>query len=177
MAILFGLLTGLLILGMYGLTLPKTVSFKRDISINKTPETIFPFIQDLTCFSKWNAWIDRDPSMKMHFTGEPGTLDSTFSWKGNRQVGQGSITLSELEVNKSVTYALTFGKNTSATCKISLQAEEASCLVVWEFNNVIGFNPFLRAIGHVFKKIIAKDYEVGLQKLKLLVEDSASNKQ
>lgn len=177
MAILFGLLTGLLILGIYGLTLPKNVSFNRTIIIQSTPETIYPFLEDLTCFAQWNAWIDRDPTMTLKFTGDPGELDSTFSWKGNRQVGQGMITLQDKVLNKSVTYGLTFGKNTHASCSLHLEPHEESCIVTWAFNNEIGFNPFLRAMGHVFKKIIAKDYEVGLQKLKLMVEVSNSNKE
>lgn len=165
-AFLLGLSTFLLIMVIYGLTLPTSVTFETSIEINAHPDFIYNHLIDFHEFVKWDPWSEKDKNIELNFSDTQKEIGSSFSWKGNRNVGRGSIQIEHLEPSHFVQYKLHFGPNSSASCTFKLIAQESSTLVSWSFLNEVGKNPFYRILGHLFKSLIAKDYSKGLLNLK-----------
>ena len=90
---------------------------------------------------------------------------SLYRWKGNRQVGNGSMEIIHLEANERVEMELRFGPGRPAKATFQLIKKENSTQVIWSLESNLGSNPFTRVIGRMMGKIIRKDFKVGLERL------------
>ena len=82
--IVAGLIAALLV---YASTRPDRFSVQRKISIDASPEKVFPLINDFQQWGYWSPWATRDPSMSQSFSGPARGEGAIYSWSGNNKVG------------------------------------------------------------------------------------------
>ena len=88
-----------------------------------------------------------------------------YRWKGNRQVGNGSMEIIHLEANERVEMELRFGPGRPAKAIFQLIKKENGTHVIWSLESNLGSNPFTRVVGRMMEKIIRKDFTLGLERL------------
>jgi uncharacterized protein YndB with AHSA1/START domain len=154
----------------YAATQPDAFQVQRTASIKAPPERIFPLIDDLHAHTTWSPF-EKDPNMKRTHSGAPRGRGAVYDWEGNSQVGSGRIAITDSTPSK-VTMALDMFKpfKASNTVEFSLQPKDGWTNVTWAMH---GRRPFMVKLMNTFincDKMVGKQFEEGLGKMKALAE-------
>lgn len=151
---------------------PKSYNVNRSIVINKPLPHVFSYLKYLKNQDNWSPWAEKDPNMKKTFTGTDGEIGFVSSWIGNKDVGEGEQEITGIEENKVINSQLRFLKPFKSTSDAYLTVDKdgENTKVTWGF---AGKNKFPMSIMMLFMnmdKMIGKDFEYGLNKLKGILE-------
>jgi len=149
-----------------------TYVVERNTKIDAPPEKVFSQIVDLNEWGNWSPWDAMDPNMTKTFSGESGTVGSSYHWTGNRKVGEGQMTITDIEPNASVKVDLRFIKPFKSESKTELHVAPSGdgSDVTWKMT---GNHTTMSKIMGVFKsmdKMVGPDFEKGLATLKRISE-------
>ncbi len=164
--VLGGFATLIIVLTLIGLNQPKVAATSASVLISKTPEEVFRQISSLQNFVMWSPWSEKDPKMEQTFSEFDGAVGAWYRWKGNRKVGTGSMTITELIPNQKVELELIFGNRGKSTATFTIEEHGNETQVTWAFESNIGNNPIQRSMIPMMNKMIGRDFEQGLQNLK-----------
>lgn len=153
-------------------TKPDTFQVTRTMSIKAPPEKIYPLIADFHRWTAWSPYENKDPAMKRTYGGTPGAVGQTYGWSGDKNIGVGSMTLTEVAPSSKVALKLDFISPFEAhnTVVFSIVPQGDGTMVSWDMQ---GPTPFIGKIVHVFMnmdKMVGTDFEVGLANLKAQAE-------
>lgn len=167
--IILGLLALFLI---FVATRPAAFTITRSALIEATPETLFPYANDLRKFQEWSPWARLDPNSTVTFDGPATGVGSSLAWNGNNKVGQGSMTITESRPSSLVRMKLEFLRPMKATnvTTFSFQPEGAGTQVVWSMS---GNNNFMRKLFSLLvncDKMVGGQFAQGLDNMKALIE-------
>jgi carbon monoxide dehydrogenase subunit G len=152
-------------------TKPDIFHVERSIDIKATPERIFPFIND---FHQWDAWTpyNKDPGMQKSYSGSDSGKGAHYAWTGNKKVGQGEITITDTTPPNQLVFDLHMikpfeGRNVAT---FSLIESGDSTKVTWGLDDKHTLKLKVITLFLNLDQVIGKDFEVGLTRLKALVE-------
>jgi uncharacterized protein YndB with AHSA1/START domain len=148
-------------------TRPAGFRIARSRTLAAPPEAVFPYLNDLHKFSEWSPWEKLDPNMKREISGAPTGAGATYYWKGNDQVGEGRMTITDSKAPRSVTMRLEFLKPFAATntAQFDLAPSGSGTNVTWAMT---GNNNFIGKAFALFvdmDKMVGSDFERGLSNL------------
>jgi hypothetical protein len=154
----------------YAATRPDAFQVQRTASIKAPPERIFPLIDDLHAHTTWSPF-EKDPNMKRTHSGAPRGKCAISDWEGNSQVGSGRLAITDSTPSK-ITMALDMFRPFKAhnTVEFSLQPNQGWTNVTWQMH---GRQPFMAKLMSMFidcDKMVGKQFEEGLGKMKALAE-------
>lgn len=161
----------LAIILIYAASKPDTIHVERSISIKAPQEKIFALIND---FHQWNEWTpyNKDPAMKKTYSGSASGKGAMYAWEGNKDVGQGEITITDSTPPNEIALDLhmisPFEGRNSVVFTLSKMGD--SIQVTW---SLVGKQSYMaKVMGLIFNmdKMIGRDFEVGLAKLKTVSE-------
>lgn len=150
-----------------------TYVVERSVQIDKPPSEVFGHVVDLHKWEAWSPWAKIDPAMTTTYTGEPGAVGSTYHWVGNRKVGEGKMTVAEVETPERVAIDLQFVKpfkSESVTEVLVAPAGEGQSQVTWRMTGEHTWMSKIMGIFRSMDKMIGPDFEKGLQSLKHVAE-------
>ncbi len=157
---------------LVGLFYKRIVVVKRRKVIRVSPSELYRILSDFHLFVKWNPWSEKDPALEQHFEGTPGETGHAYRWKGNRKVGQGSMTMLAFRPNEAIDMRLDFTGRGSSKCSWQLQETAEGTEVRWIMESDMGKVPASRLFGPMMDKFVGTDFEKGLEKLKDYAEHS-----
>lgn len=152
---------------------PKTFNISRSIVIDRPKEIVFPYIKMVKNQDHWSPWKQKDPNMTQTYSGTDGEVGFKASWVGNKDVGEGSQTITAIVENERIENRLVFLKPWKSESDGYYTVEDASpgqTKVVWGFK---GTNKFPATVFMNFfnmDKAVGKDFEEGLSNLKKVLE-------
>ncbi len=152
---------------------PADFMIHRSIRIKAKPEKIFPLINDLRIMQTWSAWEKVDPGMKRSYSGGTSGKGAKYAWEGNREIGQGSLEITESTSPSKVILSLDFIKPFAghSDLELSLQAEGENTLVTQTMWGTSSFIPRLMCSLFIDQdKMIGGKFEEGLASLKAIAE-------
>lgn len=156
---------------IYAATRPNTFHVERTIDIKASPEKLFALIND---FRQWDAWTpyNKDPAMKKTYGGNASGKGATYAWKGNKEVGKGEISITESEPNSRIAFDLHMiepfeGRNHVV---IALKAAGGTTTITWILEDHPNYFLKLMSVFINMDKMIGRDFEVGLARLKAVAE-------
>jgi uncharacterized protein YndB with AHSA1/START domain len=157
---------------IFAATKPDTFRVQRSASIKAPPEKVFELINDFSRWGAWSPWEKKDPAMKRTFSAATSGKGATYAWEGNKDVGQGSMTLTESQPSTRIALNLDFLKpfETHNTVEFTLDAKGDTTDVNWVMQ---GPAPYISKLMQVFcnmDKLVGKDFEAGLANLKAIAE-------
>lgn len=165
LAILLGILTIFFVVIVIGYSSPMLIDLDITRKITKPADRIFHACGDFQEFVKWSPWSEKDPSMSKSITGEPFTVGSNYSWKGNRSVGSGRMTIDHIEANERIDFTLNFGSQENVKTSFIFKPDNGDTIVTWHFESDMGSNPIYRFFGKIMKGYLKKDFTKGLDNL------------
>jgi uncharacterized protein YndB with AHSA1/START domain len=153
-------------------TKPDTFSVQRATTVRAPPEKIFPSINDFHQWATWSPWEDKDPAMKRTYSGAGSGKGAVYAWDGNKNVGTGRMEILEVSAPSKIVIKLDFFKPFEAhnTAEFTMLPQGDATSLTWLMH---GPAPFMSKVMQVFMnmdKMIGKDFEAGLAKLKKLTE-------
>jgi len=156
----------------YVATRPGEFQVTRSATIAAPVPAVFVHVNELRNWPAWSPWAKKDPQMKQTYEGPPAGTGAVTSWVGNKDVGEGRMTIVESRPAELIRFKLEFLEPFAATnsAEFTFKEQGGRTEVSWSMsgqNNFIG-----KAMGVVFDfdKMIGADFEAGLASLKTIVE-------
>ena len=153
-------------------TKPDTFQVQRSTTIQAPPEKIYPLIADFHRWPEWSPWEALDAAMQRSHSGAPNGTGAVYAWEGNKAVGAGRMEVLGAQAPRHVNIKLDFvrpfeGHNST---DFTLAPQGGATQVTWTMQ---GPTPFVSKLMQVFvsmDRLIGKDFEAGLAKLKAVAE-------
>lgn len=154
---------------------PSDFRVTRSLAIAAPPETVFPHVNELKKWAAWNPWEKIDPAMKLTYEGPPAGVGAAYAWVGNKDVGEGRMTLTDSRPNESIRFKLEFFKPMAGTsdAEFTFKPQGGQTEVTW---TMTGRNNFIAKAFCLFMnmdKMIGGNFEKGLADLKTVAEAEA----
>lgn len=167
--VLIGLVAIYVILCLVG---PSIIRVERSIDINASADVIRPKMADLKFFHEtWSPWTEKDPSMKVTFSGEAGQEGSSMAWESDvKEVGKGSMTYNYTHGDTIVQTLFFEGQGDAQVYHIVTSTGAASSKVSWIMQNKVPFAFRFMMVFMNMDKMVGPDFEKGLQKFKTVME-------
>src|SRR6267142_2949082 len=74
---------------------PATYQVERSTTIAAPAPVVFAQVNDFHKWNAWSPWAKLDPAMKQTFEGAPAGNGAVYTWTGNKEVGEGRMTITE----------------------------------------------------------------------------------
>jgi len=154
---------------------PDSFQVMRTATINAPPERIYPLIADFKAWGAWSPWEKKDPAMKRTYGGPENGVGATYAWAGDKNVGEGSMRITEASAPSRLGLKLDFLKPFEAHNDVvfSLAPQGPATIVTW---TMTGPTPFIGKVMHVFfdmDRMVGGDFEAGLAAMKAAAERPA----
>src|SRR5205823_3997824 len=119
-----------------------------------------------------SPWAKRDPAMRQTYEGATSGAGAVYSWAGNRNVGEGRMTLTESRPNESIRIRLEFLKPFASTAdtEFTFKPEASGTLVTWCMTGKKNFASKAFCLFMNMDKMVGGDFEKGLAELKAAAE-------
>ncbi len=147
----------------------------RSTTIAADPARIHALIDDFHAWTDWSPWEQLDPNLQRTYSGPPSGVGAHYAWEGNRKAGTGSMEITR-STPERIDLVLVFAKPWKAKNDVSFTLTpvgDAGTEVTWRMT---GEHKGLMALfARVFNmdKLIGKDFDKGLARLKVLAEAQA----
>ncbi|MES2902152.1 MAG: SRPBCC family protein [Pseudomonadota bacterium] len=166
LAVILAIITGL------ALTKPDNYRVERSASIKAPPEKIIGMISDFHQWSAWSPWEKIDPNMVRTFSGAPSGKGALYHWKGNSDVGEGRMEVTEVTMPTAVAIKLDFIApfESANTTVFKLAPQGESTTVTWTMDGPMSFTTKLMSVFMSMDAMIGKDFEKGLANMKAAAE-------
>jgi hypothetical protein len=169
-----GLGLGVLLVIMIAIAffLPSYYLVEKTTVIKASPEIVFSEVRNIKKWGDWDPWSERDPTMKYHPREDEKNRESYY-WVG-MDTDYGEIVLLDTQPGRRLWYTINFPNyHLSSAGGFELKAVPGGTEVKWSDKGYFSWNPAKRFIGLFLGKMVAKDFDRGLQNLKQVCERQA----
>ena len=144
----------------------------RSATIVAPPAVVFAQVNDFHLWDAWSPWAKLDPAMKQTHAGASAGPGAIYTWSGNKDVGEGRMTLTESRSNELIRIKLEFLKPFPAvnTTEFSFKPEGTQTAVTWSMSGTNGFMAKAFCMFMNMDKMVGGDFEKGLAQLKTVAE-------
>jgi hypothetical protein len=157
-----------------GFLLPSKFHVERSVVIQKDASAIHPLIANPSRWPEWSAWTKENyPEMVATYEGPAEGVGAKSNWKDPKN-GNGGLVITKSDPATGIVYDLTFENCEPSTAAIAYTKAEGGTQVTMSVDGDVGSNPFYRYLGLLMDKFMGGDFEKGLNKLKTVVEGTAS---
>jgi hypothetical protein len=151
---------------------PSQFSVSRSGTVAAPSDAVFEQVNDLHNWEGWSPWAKLDPAAKGTYEGPSAGVGASFAWAGNRNIGEGRMTITESRPYDLVRFKLDFLKpfKGTNTAEFTFKPEGSQTRVTWTMSGHNSF--FAKAIGLVINcnDMIGKQFEKGLEQLNLVTQ-------
>jgi hypothetical protein len=154
---------------------PADFRITRSTTIAAPADVVFTQVNDFHKWDAWSPWAKLDPAMKQTYDGTPAGVGAIYSWVGNKDVGEGRMTITQSRPGELVGIKLEFLKPFAQVnnTEFALKPDGDKTAVTWSMN---GTNNFMAKGFGLFMnldKMVGGDFEKGLAQMKLVAEAAA----
>jgi uncharacterized protein YndB with AHSA1/START domain len=157
-----------------GLFIKKDFHFERSIIINAPQQKVWEQTNNLKAIDKWSPFDDSDPNIQKTFTGVDGAVGSSSNWKGNKEVGEGSQTITKITEPSFISLDLNFKEpfESQAVSTVTLVPEGAGTRATWAFDSKFPYPMNAISMFMGVESAIEGEFTKGLNSLKQLSEQA-----
>jgi len=154
---------------------PGQYRVSRSATIPAAPAVVFEHVNDLHKWDGWSPWAKLDPAMKVTFEGPQSGTGASYAWVGNKDVGEGKMSITESKANELVRLKLEFIKPFASTAMtdFTFKPEGNQTSVTWSMTGDKNFISKAFCLFMNMDKMIGGDFEKGLASLKSVVQVAA----
>lgn len=152
---------------------PDTFAVQRSATIAASAEKIHPLINDLRSFNTWNPYERKDPNMRRSYRGNARGPGAGYDFAGNKEVGNGSIEITDSRMPHRVEMKLDMYEPFEAHNIVEftlVPRGETATEVTWALRGPANFISKLMGVFFDMDQMIGRDFEAGLANLKALAE-------
>lgn len=167
----------LLVVGfLYVESRPGAYRIQRSLAMAASPEAVYATVEDLRQFARWSPWDARDPNLQRTFEGPERGPGARLRWQGNSEVGVGTLSITQATPPSALRYLMVLERPWRATIENDLRIVRApaGAHVTWAVSGELGFWAKLFTLFDNPDSRVGTDLEVGLSRLKTLVEKASA---
>ena len=152
---------------------PADFKIERSATMRAPAAAAFAQVNDFQNWRAWSPWEKVDPALKRSYEGPKAGAGASYSWVGNKDVGEGRMTITESRPGELVRIRLEFFKPFEATNAAEFSFKPAGAdgtAVTW---TMTGRNNFLSKAICLFvdmDRMVGGMFEQGLTQMKTVVE-------
>lgn len=151
---------------------PSDFRIERSAAMAAPAPAVFSQVNDFRNWLAWSPWEKLDPQLKRTYEGPAAGAGAQYAWAGNKDVGEGRMTIVESRPGELVRIKLEFFKPLAAvsTAEFQFRPAEGGTAVTW---SMAGQNSFLARALCMFvsmDKMVGGQFEQGLAQMKAVVE-------
>ena len=152
---------------------PSDFRIERSATIRAPAPAAFAQVNDFQNWQAWSPWEKVDPALKRQYEGPKGGTGAVYAWPGNKDVGEGRMTIMESRPAEVVRIKLEFFKPFAATNTAEFSFKPAGAdttAVTW---SMAGQNTFLSKAISLFidmDRMVGGMFDQGLTQMKAIVE-------
>ena len=151
---------------------PNEFRVERHATMSAPPAVVFAQVNDFHLWEAWSPWAKLDPAVRNTFEGPSAGAGAIFRWAGNKNVGEGGMTITESRPGELIRIKLEFLKPFASTCttEFTFKPEGNQTAVSWTMS---GKNNFMSKAAGLFvncEKMVGGQFEKGLAAMKSVVE-------
>ena len=173
--ILIGVAIAIVVLLIVIASRPTHFRYTRSAKIAAPPATVFGLVNDFHRWLVWSPWEKLDPNLQRTYEGPTQGVGAVYSWVGDKNVGEGRMTLVESRPNERIGVKLEFFKPFVATNSAEFVFKQIAdqTEVVWSMEG--DYNFMTKAIGLVMnmEKMCGGQFEEGLANMKQVAESES----
>ncbi len=152
---------------------------ERSVTIAAPADRVFAQIDDLRAWQRWSPWEGRDPNLRRTYEGPASGAGARYAWAGNREVGEGRMTIARSDRPREIAIRLEFLEPFAATsvATFTLAPDGAGTRVTWSMDGEANFRA--KAIHLLVDpdRLMGPEFARGLASLKSLVEKTTDTAQ
>src|SRR3989449_9542481 len=120
---------------------PSEYRVARTTTISAPAPAVFARVNDFHRWEAWSPWAKLDPAMKQTYEGAPAGTGAIYTWAGNREVGEGRMTLMESRPSDRIMIQLEFLKPFAATsiAQFTFKTAGSQTAVTWSMTGHANF--------------------------------------
>ncbi|MGN6495122.1 MAG: SRPBCC family protein [Agriterribacter sp.] len=155
-----------------GLFVKKDYHLEKSITINAPQEKVWNHVSTLGAMQKWSPWLEADPSAQTSIEGQDGSVSAVYKWKGNKDVGAGTQTITSVEKPNRINTHLHFIEpmEGEADAFVTLASEGNATKATWGFDSRYNYPMNCILLFVDMDKMMGEQFNKGLTKLKALCE-------
>lgn len=166
-----GLLFLIVLLVAAAYLLPRHVKVERTTTINAAPEIVFGQVNILKNWEQWSPWHKIDQKMKLEYNGIPSGKGASYSWQSDvKNVGNGKLTITRIVPFDTIDVEMNFMDQGVALGGYYFKKVDSTVILTWWMDADMGNNPIGRWMGLFMDKMLGKDFEKGLNSIKMISE-------
>jgi hypothetical protein len=146
----------------------------RRTTVIADPARVHGRVNDFHAWTAWSPWEDLDPRVVRESAGPDAGVGARYAWSGNRRAGQGSMEITS-STPDAIGIRLQFLKPFRSTNEVTFTLTPAvdGTEVVWLMSG--RRTGLWGLLGRLFPmdRLIGKDFEKGLTRLKAVAESPA----
>lgn len=151
---------------------PSEFRVERSATIDAPAAKVFALVNNLQKWESWSPWANLDPKATHSLEGPAEGVGATMRWSGNREVGEGSLVITESKASELVQYKLDMVKPFAGSnmSEFHFDSDGDKTNVTWSLYGEADF--IHKAMGLIFncKKMVGERFEQGLENLKTVAE-------
>jgi polyketide cyclase/dehydrase/lipid transport protein len=151
---------------------PSDFRVERSATMRAPAAAPYAQVNDFQKWRDWSPWEKVDPQLKRSYQGPQAGAGAQYAWVGNKDVGEGRMTIVESKPGELVRIKLEFFKPFAAVndAQFSFKPAGDGTAVTW---SMTGHNNFLSKAICLFvdmDKMVGGMFEQGLAQMKAVVE-------
>jgi hypothetical protein len=152
---------------------PSDFRIERSATMRAPAPAAFAQVNDFQNWQAWSPWEKVDPALKRQYEGPKAGTGAVYAWQGNKDVGEGRMTIMESRPAELVRIKLEFFKPFAATNTAEFSFKPAGAdttAVTW---SMAGQNTFLSKAISLFidmDRMVGGMFDQGLTQMKAIVE-------
>ncbi len=167
---LLTILALIIALVLIGFAMPSKYNVTRSIDIKAPMIKVYPQVYDPKGWSRWGVWSQRDPEMKVTYSGAPAGVGAKWAWVSKKE-GSGSMEITRADFDKLIAYKIAFADfDGSFDGRLEFVPIDGGTRVTWIADGDVGSNPLMRYFALLMDRMLGPDFEGGLKNLKALAE-------
>ena len=172
--VLFALLLMVVALAVLPIFLPKNLYVEKEYILDAPVEQVYTHFNDLKKFTKFDAWSSKDSAIILKFSSPFFGEGASYKWQSeDKEVGEGSMTISEARLNEFITYNLNFGEVKGNSSEVIFQRlDDDKTRVIWSFDSVEANYPF-QIFNLLMKGTVKNNLERSLENLNCILQKPA----
>jgi hypothetical protein len=151
---------------------PADFRVSRSATIAAPAPVVFAQVNDFHNWTAWSPWAKLDPAMKQTYEGAAAGPGAVYAWVGNREVGEGRMTIVESRPSDLIRVKLDFVKPFAGTsvAEFTFRPEGDRTAVTWTMTGEKNF--VAKAIHLVMNmdRMIGDQFDRGLAAMKTVAE-------
>ena len=153
---------------------PSDFRVERSAVVSAPAPVVFAQVNDLHNWDAWSPFAKLDPAAKQTFEGPRAGTGAALAWAGNRQAGEGRMTITESRPYELIRFRLDFVKPFAVTntAEFTFTPRGVQTAVTWSMSGRQNFMAKAFCMFMSMDKMVGGEFEKGLAQMKSVAESA-----